>query len=227
MKKFFVKKKFLLLVGFALLAVLPFAIFHEPMPLGKNDTINPFPEPTDPAAAYIQKASENYFYHEFDQGAENYQKAIALYEERGNRALVAKTYESLGDLYVWGHDSEAAEKSYLLAVKTHADNRDVLGEANALKEIGDLSMKQDQFQKAENWYQKSLKVLEEEKPNRVLGSVHEGMGHMYWQAEKIPEAIESFTQAQAIYAALYYHMGYDHMAHVLKRLGNISRAKLK
>ena len=103
----------------------------------------------------------------------------------------------------------------------------MLGEANALKEIGDLNMKRDQLQKAEGWYLKSLKVLEEEKPNRVLGSVHEGMGHMYWQAEKIPEAIESFTQAQAIYAALFYHMGYDHMAHVLKRLKNISRAKLK
>ena len=220
MKKFFVKKKFLLLVvGFVVLAILPFAIVREPMPLGKNDTINPFPELADPAAAYIQKASENYFYHEFDKGAENYQKAIALYEERGNRTLVAKTYESLGDLHVWGHDLAAAEKSYLQAVEIHADNQDVLGEAHALKGIGDLNIKQDQLQKAEGWYMKSLAVLRQEKPNRVVGSVHEGMGHMYWQAEKIPEAIDSFKQAQAIYATLHYNMGYDHMTNVIKRLG--------
>lgn len=220
MKKFFVKKKFLLwMVGFAILAILPFAIVREPVPLGKNDTINPFPELADPAAAYIQKASDNYFYREFDQAAQNYQKAIALYEERGNRALVAKTYESLGDLHVWGHDLVAAEKSYLQAVKIHAGNQDVLGEANALKEIGDLNMKQDRLQTAEGWYQKSLAVLRQEKPNRVVGSVHEGMGHMYWQAEKIPEAIVAFKQARAIYATLHYNMGFDHMTNVLKRLG--------
>lgn len=207
------------MVGFAILAILPFAIVREPVPLGKNDTINPFPELADPAAAYIQKASDNYFYREFDQAAQNYQKAIALYEERGNRALVAKTYESLGDLHVWGHDLVAAEKSYLQAVKIHAGNQDVLGEANALKEIGDLNMKQDRLQTAEGWYQKSLAVLRQEKPNRVVGSVHEGMGHMYWQAEKIPEAIVAFKQARAIYATLHYNMGFDHMTNVLKRLG--------
>ena len=225
MKKFSVKKKILLGVGFALLAALPFAIVHKPVPAGKNDMINPFPEPTDPAAAYIQRASENYFYHEFDQGAENYQMAIALYEERGEMARVAKTYESLGDLYVWGHDPEAAEKSYLQAVKHHANNRDVLGEANALKEIGDLNMKRGRLQRAEDWYHQSLAVLKEEKPNRVLGSVHEGMGHMYWKAEKIPEAIDSFTQAQALFATLHYQMGYDHMTGVLRRLNRISNAK--
>ena len=220
MKKFFVKKKFLLwMVGFAILAILPFAIVREPVPLGKNDTINPFPELADPAAAYIQKASDNYFYREFDQAAQNYQKAIALYEERGNRALVAKTYASLGDLHVWGHDLVAAEKSYLQAVKIHAGNQDVLGEANALKEIGDLNMKQDRLQTAEGWYQKSMAVLRQEKPNRVVGSVHEGMGHMYWQAEKIPQAIVAFKQARAIYATLHYNMGFDHMTNVLKRLG--------
>lgn len=227
MKKFSVKKKILLLVGFALLAALPFAIVHQPVPLNKNDTINPYPEPADPAAALIQKASENYFYHEFDQGAENYQMAIALYEERGDMTRVAKIYESLGDLYVWGHDPEAAEKSYLQAVKTHADNRDVLGQANALKEIGDLNMKQDRLQKAEDWYRQSLAVLKEEEPNRVTGSVHEGIGHMYWQAEKIPEAIESFTQAQAIFATLHYQMGVDHITNVLHRLNNISDLDLK
>ncbi len=224
MKKFSVNKKIWLGVGFALLAALPFAIIHKPVPLGKNDTINPFPEPADPAAAFIQKASENYFYHEFDQGAENYQRAIALYEERRDMARVAKTYESLGDLYVWGNDPVAAEKSYLQAVEIHADNQDVLGEANALKAIGDLKMKQGRLQKAEDWYNKSLAVLKEEKPNRVLGSVHEGMGHLHWKAEKIPEAIKSFTQAQAIFATLHYQMGYDHITNVLHRLETISSA---
>ena len=131
----------------------------------------------------------------------------------------------MGDLYVWGHDPEAAEKSYLQAVRYHAENRDVLGEANALKEIGDLNMKQDRLQGAEDWYNKSLAVLKEEKPNRVLGSVHEGMGHLHWKAEKIPEAIKSFTQAQAIFATLHYQMGYDHMTNVLHRLDTISNAK--
>ena len=36
----------------------------------------------DEADRFIQQASENYFFHEFDKGAENYRQAIFIYEAR-------------------------------------------------------------------------------------------------------------------------------------------------
>ncbi len=222
MKKFWNKKNVLLLLGFALLVTMPFLIISKkPLPMLKDTTINPYPEPRDIAASYIQKASENYFYREFLQAADNYRKAIAIYEDRKDTHHVATTYNSLADLYVWAGEPEEAEKHYLLASQHHAKIDDPLGQADSLKELADMHMKMEHFNDAEKWYSQSLGILKNGKPNRVLGSVHEGMGHLYWKSNRIPKAINSFTHAQETYGALNYNLGEEHMTNVLNRLKKI------
>jgi len=220
MKRWMTKKHAALLFGFVLLMALPFTIIKKQsfIPAEKNDTLNPYQEPKDPAEAFIHRASDNYFYREFDEGAVNYRKAIAIFEERKNWGRVAKTYESLGDLFIWAHRPVDAESSYLMAVKFHDQNQNTLGQANALKEIADLQFKLENFEASESWYLKSLGVLEAEKDNRVFGSVNEGLGHLYWKTERLPEAIKAFTRAQETYEALHYTMGTEHMTNVLIRL---------
>ncbi|MDH5763803.1 MAG: tetratricopeptide repeat protein [Nitrospinota bacterium] len=222
MKRFWNKKMVMLATGFALLVGMPFLIISEkPLPMLTDNTLNPYPEPKDIAASYIQKASENYFYREFSQASENYHKAIAIYEERKDIHRVATTYNSLADLYVWASEPEEAEKNYLLAAQYHSQNSDLLGQADSIKELADLHMKNENFQKAEKRYSESLGLLKDGDANRVLGSVHEGMGHMYWKANQIPKAIDSFTHAQETYAALHYNLGVEHMTSVLNRLKRV------
>ena len=222
MKKLWNKKIAMLLLGFALLVAMPFLIIKEKsLPMLTDITINPYPEPKDIAASYIQKASENYFYREFSQGAANYHKAIAIYEERKDVHRVATTYNSLADLYAWGRNPEDAEKNYLLAAQYHAQITDLMGQADSIKKLAALHIKNENFQEAEKRYSESLNLLKDEKPNRVLGSVHEGMGHMYWKVNRIPKAIDSFTHAREIFAALHYNMGVEQMTGVLKRLNRL------
>jgi tetratricopeptide (TPR) repeat protein len=222
MKRFWNKKSAMLVTGFALLVAMPFLIISEKrLPMLTDDTINPYPEPEDIAASYIQKASENYFYHEFSQASDNYRKAIAIYEERKDIHRVATTYNSLADLYVWAREPEEAEKHYLLAAQYHAQIADRLGQADSIKELADLHMKLEHFPEAEKRYSESLDLLKNGKANRVLGSIHEGMGHMYWKANRIPKAIDSFTHARNTFAALNYNMGVEHMTHVLNRLNKL------
>ena len=212
----------LLAFGFALLVAMPFLIINKNhLPMLTDNTINPYPEPKDIAAAYIHKASENYFYREISQGAANYHKAIAIYEERKDVHRVATTYNSLADLYAWGNKPEEAEKHYLLAAQYHTQTADLLGQANSIKELADMHMKNENFQVAEKRYSQSLDLLKNEKPNRVVGRVHEGMGHMYWNANRIPEAIDSFTHARDTFATLQYNMGVGHITGVLKRLNRL------
>jgi hypothetical protein len=47
------------------------------------------------------------------------------------------------------------------------------------------------------------------------------MGHMYWKANRIPKAIDSFTHARSTFAALHYNMGVKHMTGVLNRLNKL------
>lgn len=228
MKKFWNKKKIMLATGFALLVAMPFLIISEKrLPMLTDNTINPYPEPEDIAASYIQKASENYFYREFSQASENYHKAIAIYEERKDTHHVATTYNSLADLYVWAREPEEAEKHYLLAARYHAQNSNLQGQADSIKELADLHMKLENFQEAEKWYLESLGLLKHSKANRVLGSIHEGMGHMYWKADRIPKAIDSFTHARDTFATLNYDMGVEHMNHVLNRLNKLPKTQQK
>lgn len=222
MKRFWNKKMAMLLTGFALLVAMPFLIINEKrLPMLADITINPYPEPKDIAASYIQKASENYFYHEFSQASENYRKAIAIYEERKDIHHVATTYKALADLYVWAREPEEAEKHYLLAAQHHARIPDPLGQADSIKELADLHMKLENFQEAEKRYSESLGLLKNGKASRVMGSIHEGMGHMYWKENRIPLAIESFTHARDTFAVLHYNLGVEHMTNVLNRLNKL------
>lgn len=228
MKRFWNKKNVILVIGFALLVAMPFLIISEKrLPMLTDNTINPYPEPKDIAASYIQKASENYFYREFSQAADNYHKAIAIYEQRKDVHRVATTYNSLADLYVWAREPEEAEKHYLLAAQYHAQVSNLMGQANSIKEIGDLHTKLEHFQEAEKRYSESLDLLKDGKPNRILGSVHEGMGHMYWKANRIPKAIDSFTHARDTFATLHYNMGVEQMTGVLKRLNRLLNTQQK
>jgi tetratricopeptide (TPR) repeat protein len=228
MKRFWNKKGLMLFAGFALLVAMPFLIIQEKrLPMLTDDTINPYPEPKDIAASYIHKASENYFYREIPQAADNYLKAIAIYEERKDIHHVATTYNSLADLYVWGREPEEAEKYYLISAQYHAQADNLMEQANSIKEIADLHIKMEHFQKAEQRYSESLNLLKDSKPNRVLGSIHEGMGHMYWKANQIPEAIDSFTHARDTFAALHYNLGVQQTTGVLKRLNRLLNTQHK
>ena len=225
MKKAWNKKNILTWVAFAVLMVAPWLVFLQPSPSSHDkNTINPYPEPKDPAASHIQKASDHYFYREFSKSAEHYRAAIAIYETRKDTHRVAITYNSLGDLFVWANDPVEAQNNYLLAAEHHAKIVDPLGQADSLKKLADMYMKKENYPEAEKWYVQSLGLITQGKPNRVLASVHEGMGHLYWKSDRIPEAVAAFTEARQTFAALNYHMGVEHMTGVLNRLNRMPNA---
>ena len=60
----------------------------------KDPPITPPIDAKDEAGRYIQKASENFFYHEFDEAIENYKKAITVYEKDGKLKKAASKLSS-------------------------------------------------------------------------------------------------------------------------------------
>lgn len=169
----------------------------------------------DEADRLIQQASENYFFHEFKKGAENYRQAIAIYESRKDLHKAANTYESLGDLYKFAHNVEMAEASYLEAADIHTQNKDPISKAWSLKQVGDLYMENKKIETAGEWYQKSGQSVKGVPPNRELAKVYEAIGYYHWKTENIPLAEEYFSQAQEAFAVVKDQMGYDHMVNIL------------
>jgi tetratricopeptide (TPR) repeat protein len=169
----------------------------------------------DEADRFIQQASENYFFHDFGKGVENYRQAIAIYESRKDLRKVAKTYQSLGDLYKFAHNVKDAETSYLKAADYHIQNKDPIGEGRSLKQVGDLYMDLEQFGTAGEWYQKSGQVVKNAAPSRGQAKVYEAIGYYHWKTNHFLLAEENFSQALAAFTVIKDQMGYDHITNIL------------
>jgi tetratricopeptide (TPR) repeat protein len=173
----------------------------------------------DEAGRYLQQASEDFFYHEFDKAVENYGKAIAVFEKGSELKKAAKVYESIGDLYKFRRNMKQAEEQYVLAIEYHHRIKNIQGEARAMNHVGNLMMDQGDSVSAGTWYKKGVELVKEEAPNKNQALIFENMGRFYWKTEEnIPEAIVWYTRARDTFSALQNQMGYDHMSAVLNKL---------
>lgn len=173
----------------------------------------------DDAGRYLQQASEDFFYHEFDRAIENYGKAITAYEKEGQLKKAAKVYESLGDMYKFRSRIKEAEAQYILAMEYHHKINNPLGEARAMNHAGDLFMERGEPAPAGVWYKKGVTLIIDHSPHQTQALLFENMGHYYWKSEgNVPEAIQWYTRARDTFSALENQMGYDHMTAVLNKL---------
>ena len=183
-----------------------------------NGAITPPIDAKDEADRFIQIASQNFFYHEFDKAVENYKKAIALFEERKNFKRAARTYESIGDIYKFAHKSKATKNAYLSAVEYHQKLQDKIGEGRAMKKIGEFYMELSDFDKAGEWFGKAVMQVRDAKPHIAKAKIYEIQGHYFLKTEQFSRALEAFLQAKATFDKAGYPLGYDNISPMIHRL---------
>jgi len=195
---------------------------HENKRPEKHEQSGPITSPIDAkdtADRYLQQASEDFFYHEFDKAIDNYGKAIATYESENQLKKAAKVYESMGDLYKFRRDFQQAEEQYLLAIEYNHRIKNLLGEARSMNHAGDLLMEQGKTVLAGSWYKKGVDLVKEGEPSKDQALLFENLGRFYWKTEKnTPQAIIWYTRARDTFSSLQNQMGYDHMSAVLNKL---------
>jgi tetratricopeptide (TPR) repeat protein len=173
----------------------------------------------DEAGRYLQQASEEFFYHEFDKAIESYGKAMTAFENESQLEKAAKVYESIGDLYKFRTRIKEAEEQYIIAMEYHHKIKNPLGEARAMNRAGDLFMERGEHAPAGDWYKKGVALVKDLPPHQTQAVLFESMGRIYWKIEEnIPEAILWYTRARDSFSALENQMGYDHMTAVLNKL---------
>ena len=183
-----------------------------------NDPITPPIDALDEADRLIQTASQNFFYHEFNQAIENYKKAIALFEKRKTFKRAARTYESLGDTYKFFHHPKEAENAYLSAIEYHNKLHDKIGEGRAMKKIGDFYMERSRLDKAGEWFGKAVTIVRDAKPHVVKAKIYETQGHYFLKTEQISKALEVFQQAKSDFDKVGYPLGYDNISPMIQKL---------
>ncbi len=188
--------------------------------------ITPPIDAKDEADRLIQTASQNFFYHEYDLAVENYQKAIALFEQRKNFKRAARTYESIGDLHKFFHKAREAEDTYLSAVNYHQKLNNKIGEGRALKRIGDLHMESSQLAEAGEWFGKAAEVVQGAEPHIVKAKIYETQGHYFKKTERISEALDSFQKAKDTFDRIGYPLGYDNISPMIESLKHRQKKEL-
>ena len=183
-----------------------------------NIAITPPIDAKDEADRFIQKASQNFFYHEFDQSVENYKKAITLFEERKNFKRAAKTYESIGDVYNFSRNSKEAKKAYLAAVDYHKKIQDKIGEGRAMKKIGEFYMKRSNLDEAGKWFGMAVTKVKDAKPNAIKAKIYETQGHYFLRREQVSSALGAFQKAKATFDKTGYPLGYDNISPMIQKL---------
>jgi len=183
-----------------------------------NGAITPPIDAKDEADRLIQIASQNFFYHEFDQAVENYKKAIALFEERKNFKRAARMYESIGDIYKFAHQLEETKNAYLSAVEYHQKLQDKIGAGRAMKKIGEFYMERSNFDKAGEWLDKAVMQVRDAKPHIAKAKIYEIQGHYFLKTEQPSRALEAFLQAKATFGKVGYPLGYDNISPMIHRL---------
>lgn len=201
----------------ALVALAGVSIWLNPSrpPPEKADAVLPPIDAADEAGRLLQQASENYFYREFEKGAENYRKAIAIYESENKFEKMARVYESMGDLYKFANEPGEAEASYLMAAEIHQKIHNIMGQARAQKNLGDLFIGLEDMEPAGKWYREAALLVSEEAPHPDKAVVLEALGQYYWKTGAVANAIDQFSQAKETFAALNHRMGVEHMTNVI------------
>ncbi len=180
--------------------------------------ITPPIDAKDEADRFIQKASQNFFYHEFDQSVENYKQAITLFEERKNFKRAAKMYESIGDIYNFSGNSKEAKKAYLAAVDYHQKIQDKTGEGRAMKKIGEFYMERSELDKAGKWFGMAVTKVKDAKPNVIKAKIYEIQGHYFLKKEQISNALGAFQKAKTTFDKIGYPLGYDNISPMIQKL---------
>ena len=183
-----------------------------------NQAITPPIDAKDEADRLIQTASQNFFYHEFDQAVENYKKAILLFEERKNFKRAARTYESIGDIYKFSRNSKGAKNAYLLAIDYHQKLQDKIGKGRAMKKIAEFHMDYSELDEAGEWFGKAVMEVKDAKPHIVKAKIFETQGHYFLKTEQISKALEAFQQAKSDFDKVGYPLGYDNISPMIQKL---------
>ena len=219
---FFFKPALKYFLIFAVTLAMGFSVWLLPYGTKKRDESVSITTPIDAkdeAGRYLQQASEDFFYHEFDRAIENYGKAITTFEKENQFKKAAKVYESIGDLYKFRTRIKEAEAHYILAMEYHHKIKNPLGEARAMNRAGDLFMERGEHVSAGDWYKKGVELMKDLPLHKTQAVLFESIGRIYWQIEEnIPEAILWYTRARDSFSALENQMGYDHMTAVLNKL---------
>ena len=167
----------------------------------------------------ILKASIDYTNWIWYIGTQSKEGVILLATERATSTqILADCLCSAGKLFSHGNDLNQAEKSFKQAIELHQQARDVLGEANDLKNLGEVQMCRDELEEAEKSFKHAIELHQQAQD--VLGEANglQNLGEVQMCQDELEEAEKSFKHAIELHQQAHNVLGEANDYHVLAEL---------
>lgn len=172
--------------------------------------------PQETANDWMQKGVSAYSKSNYSEAVTAFGQCIELSKKIGDKQLLSKAYNNLGNSLSQMGRSDEALKKYLLSLKVSQQIKDGLNVAKTSKNIGALYSEQKDFASAMHYYNRSLAFAREVGDKSLIADCLNNMGVVYEQHEKYNRALESYNEALAIYRRL------NDESHIAMTLNNLA-----
>lgn len=131
---------------------------------------------------------------DFEKAIDYYRKSIA-YAGRETSNEKAVSLMNLGITYLKISEDNEAKNCFDEALDIFIENGDKEGEANILKLMGSLEMRNTNYGKALTYYFDALKISEEINDTTYIAGLHQDIGDVYEIQSELDKALEYYNKA--------------------------------
>jgi len=155
---------------------------------------------------------------EFAEARRNYQQALDIKIEFGDRYSQADTYHQLGYVAQELREFAEARRNYQQALEIYIESSDRYSQADTYHNLGNVAYLLEEFSEAKRNYQQALEIYIESSDRYEQASTYHQLGMVAQQLQEFAEARQNYQQALEIYiefsdrynqARTYHHLGID------------------
>ena len=142
------------------------------------------------------------FRGDYDTAHDRYQQALSIFEELGDRAGMAATYQALGVLAQFRGDYDTAHDRYQQALSIFEELGNRAGMATSYHQLGVLAQDRGDYDTAHKLYEQSLRIEEELGDRAGMAKTHHQLGILAHDQSDHDTAHDHYQQALSIFEEL-------------------------
>ncbi len=151
------------------------------------------------ATIYHQLGNIDLKLREYGEARQNYQQAIAIYVEFGDRYEQAKTYHQLGRVAEELREYEEARNNYQQALAICVEFGDRYSQHNQYHQLGSVALELREYEEARNNYQQALAIYVEFSDRYEQAATYHQLGSVALELREYEEARNNYQQALTIF----------------------------
>jgi len=133
---------------------------------------------------------------DFNKALEYNKKSLDINKLTADYIGIGKSFSNIGRVYELAGNNEQALMYYHMAIENNRKHEII--NSIPYRNIGDIYLKEKQYDEAEDYFQRALKIEKQNKNNRVLSDIYGGLLTIALQQNKFDKALKFQNKADSL-----------------------------